>query len=213
MPRVAKKPLKPAQSLYGVHPGVFMVMKWVNELKEKTGRTLQEWQKHIVKNGPTELQPRIVWLKEQYNLGSNTAWWLAERADGQPTWDESEEAYLAIAPKYVDEMFAGKKAPLLPLYYKLLELGRVLGEDVKFCPCKTIVPFYRNHVFAQVKPTTNTRIDFGLALCDTKAKGKLIDTGGFKKKDRITHRFAISKMEDIDAEVERWLHIAYDRDV
>lgn len=213
MPRVAKKPRKLAQSLYGVHPGVYMVMKWVSELKKKTGRTLQEWQKHIIKNGPDELQSRVAWLKEKYKIGTNTAWWLAERADGQPTWDESEEAYLAIAPKYVEEMFAGKKAPLLSLYCKLLELGRALGEDVKFCPCKTIVPFYRNHVFAQVKPTTNTRIDFGLALGDMKAKGKLIDTGGFKKKDRITHRFAISKLEDIDAEVERWLRIAYDRDV
>jgi Domain of unknown function (DUF5655)/Domain of unknown function (DUF4287) len=212
MPKTQKKKTARTESVYGVHPGVYMVMKWVRELKEKTGRTLEEWQKHIVKNGPDELRPRIAWLKEKYNIGSNTAWWLAERADGQPTWDESEEAYLAIAPKYVEEMFAGKKAPLLPLYHKFLELGRALGDDVKFCPCKTIVPLYRKHVFAQVKPTTNTRIDFGLALGDTKAKGRLIDTGGFKKKDRITHRFAIAKMEDIDDEVEHWLRIAYDRD-
>jgi hypothetical protein len=93
-----------------------------------------------------------------------------------------------------------------------LELGRDMGDDVKFCPCQTIVPFYRNHVFAQVKPTTVTRIDFGLALGDTKATGKLIDTGGFKKKDRITHRFAISDLNDIDAEVKKWLRVAYERD-
>lgn len=214
MPR-AKKKTPAAKSLYGVHPGVHMVMKWVAELKDKTGRTLEEWQKYIVKNGPNEMRARIAWLKEKHGLGGNTAGWLAERADGQPTWDESEDAYLTIAPKYVDEMFAGKKAHLLPLYHKLLELGRALGDDVKFCPCKTIVPFYRNHVFAQVKPTTNTRIDFGLALGDmgdTKASDKLIDTGGFQKKDRITHRFAIAKEEDIDVEVELWLRTAYERD-
>ncbi len=211
LPAKKKKAAK-TESLYGVHPGVYMVMKWVAELKDKTGRTLEEWQKYIVKNGPKETKARIIWLKEKHKLGANTAGWLAERADGQPTWDESEEAYLAIAPKYVEEMFSGKKAHLLPLYYKLLELGRALGDDVKFCPCKTIVPFYRNHVIAQVNPSTNTRIDFGLALGDTRAKGKLIDTGGFKKKDRITHRFAITRMEDIDVEVEHWLEIAYDRD-
>lgn len=211
MPR-AKKKTPPANSLYGVHPGVRMVMKWVAELKDKTGRTLEEWQKHIVKNGPKELQPRVAWLKEKYGLGSNTAWWLAERADGQPTWDESEVAYLAIAPKYVEEMFAGKKAHLFPLYHKLLEIGHALGDDVKFCPCKTIVPFYRKHVIAQVNPSTNARIDFGLALGDTEATGKLIETGGFKKKDRITHRFAITKLDDIDGEVEHWLRIAYKRD-
>ncbi len=83
---------------------------------------------------------------------------------------------------------------------------------MKACPCTTIVPLYRNHVFAQLKPTTRTRLDLGLALGDTKAKGRLIDTGGFAKKDRITHRIAIERIEDIDAEVKRWLTTAYDRD-
>jgi hypothetical protein len=201
-----------AHSLYSVHPGVYMVMKWVAELKEKTGRDLAEWRKLIVKEAPSGLKERVAWLKTQCKLGSNTAHWLAERADGQPTWDESESAYLEIAPRYVEEMFAGVKAALLPLYHRLLELGRALGPDVRFCPCKTIVPFYRNHVFAQVKPTTRTRIDFGLALGDVKATGKLIDTGGFAKKDRITHRIAITHLKEIDKDVEKWLKMAYDPD-
>ena len=31
------------KSLYSVHPGVLMTQKWVSTLKEKTGRTLEEW--------------------------------------------------------------------------------------------------------------------------------------------------------------------------
>ena len=76
----------------------------------------------------------------------------------------------------------------------------------------TMVPLYRNHVFAQIKPATLTRIDMGFVLKDTKAKGRLIDTGGFAKKDRITHRIPITTVEEIDAEVEHWLKIAYDMD-
>ena len=68
------------------------------------------------------------------------------------------------------------------------------------------------HVFAQIKPTTNTRIDMGFALKDTKAKGRLIDTGGFAKKDRITHRIPITSLDEIDGEIERWLQVAYDMD-
>jgi len=30
------------KSLYGVHPGVAMVQKWIAELKGKTGRSLEE---------------------------------------------------------------------------------------------------------------------------------------------------------------------------
>jgi len=34
----------------------------------------------------------------------------------------------------------------------------------------TIVPLYREHVFAQIKATTNSRIDLGLALTHYKRK-------------------------------------------
>jgi len=67
-------------------------------------------------------------------------------------------------------------------------------------------------VIAQIKPSTRTRIDFGLALGATKASGRLIDTGGYAKKDRITHRFVITSLQDIDGEVKRWLKKAYDMD-
>lgn len=40
----------------------------------------------------------------------------------------------------------------------------------------------------------------------------MIDTGGFAKKDRITHRIPISSPADIDDEVRRWLGVAYKMD-
>jgi hypothetical protein len=211
MPRTVKK--KNASAIeYSVHPGVALVQKWVNELKEKTGRSLDEWCKHITKDGPDDLAARRDWLKAKYKLGTNTAWWLAERADGQPTWDESPESYLSYAPQYVAAMFGGAKAGLLPAYEALIKLAQDVADDIKFCPCKTIVPFYRNHVIAEVKPAARTRIDFGFALGDLKGKGRLQETGGFAKKNRITHKIAISGPDDVDAEVRRWLQTAYERD-
>jgi hypothetical protein len=211
--RVRTKPEGPKPITYAVHPGVAMVQKWVAELKGKTGRTLEEWQAHIVKNGPDDVAGRREWLKKKYGLGSNTAWWLAERADGRPTWDESPETYLAAAPTYVHEMFAGPKAHLRPLAGALMRLAMDVADDIKFCPCKTIIPFYRERVIAQIKPTTNKRIDFGFALdAETPFTARLKDTGGLKKKDRITHRIEIAKPEDIDVEVEGYLRQAYDRD-
>ena len=32
-----------SKSSYDVHPGVAMVQKWIAELKDKTGRSLEEW--------------------------------------------------------------------------------------------------------------------------------------------------------------------------
>ena len=209
MPKTATK----TKSIYGVHPGVLMTQKWIGELKQKTGRTLDEWIKFIRKEGPPTEEARRDWLKTQHQLGTNSAWWLAERSTGKGEELSDPDVYLQAAEKYVDEMFAGKKEHLRPIYDALLKLGLSMGKDTKACPCQTIVPLYRNHVFAQIKPTTQTRIDFGLALGDTrKTPKRLIDTGGFAKKDRITHRFEIASLKDIDDEVKRWLRTAYDRD-
>jgi len=149
-----------AKSIYGVHPGVLMTQKWIAELKQKTGRTLDEWMKFIKKEGPHTEQARRDWLKQQHGLGTNAAWWLAERSIGKGEEMGDPDAYLNAAEKYVEVMFAGKKEHLRPIYEGLLKLGLSIGTDTKACPCQTIVPLYRNHVFAQIKPTTQTRIDF-----------------------------------------------------
>ncbi len=206
------KPVTQKKSIYGVHPGVLITQKWIAELKQKTGRTLDEWLRLIKKEGPPTEKERRDWLKTKYGLGTNSAWWMAERSVGKGDDLGDSDTYLKAAEKYVEEMFAGKKEPLRPIYHALLKLGLGVGKEAKACPCQTIVPLYRNHVFAQIKPTTQTRIDFGLALGNMKTPKRLIDTGGFARKDRITHRFEITSLKGIDDEVKRWLKVAYDRD-
>ena len=200
------------KSLYSVHPGVMMVQKWIESLPEKTGHSMEEWLEIVKKEGPPTEKDRRAWLKEKYKLGTNTAWWLAERADGKGWEEDTPEGYLQQAEVYVEEMFAGAKAGLRPIYDELLKIGLKTGKDVKACPGKTIVPLYRNHVFAQLKPTTRTRLDLGFALGNMAVPARLIDTGGFAKKDRITHRIPISSLAEIDDEVRQWLKIAYDLD-
>jgi len=211
---MAKQSATQRQSLYGVHPGVAMLQKWFGELREKTGRSLEEWMGFIEKEGPKGEKERREWLITKHKIGTNTAWWLAERAEGKARDEDSPEAYLKAAAQYVEDQYSGAKAALRPVYEELLKLGKSMGADAKACPCQTMVPLYRNHVFGQIKPTTNTRIDLGLALTHYKGKlpKRLIDTGGLAKKDRITHRIAISSTKEIDAEVKKWLKTAYDLD-
>jgi len=202
-----------SKTIYGVHPSVTMVQKWLAELKEETGRSLEEWLALVKKEGPKDEKSRRDWLKNKHKLGTNKASWIVERAEGKG-WEDTPEAYLKAAVQYVEEQYAGPKEKLRPVYEDLLRLGKSLGDDVKACPCRTIVPLYRNHVFAQIKPTTSTRIDLGFALTHYKGKfpKRLIDTGGLAKKDRITHRIEITAPEQIDGEVKKWLKTAYDLD-
>jgi len=214
-PKATEKPAKRKSALYDVHPGVAMMQKWIGELKGKTGRTVEEWVALTQKEGPSSgHKARVEWLKKKHKMGNNSAWWIAERAGGKGWEEDSPEAYLATAEKYVEQQYAGKKEQLRPIYRELLELGKSVAADVRACPCQTMVPLYRNHVFAQIKPTTNSRIDFGFALAKYKGKlpKRLIDTGGLAKKDRITHRIEITEVGQIDADLRKWVETAYELD-
>lgn len=207
---MAKRPL------YDVHPSMRLIEHWIETVKPKTGKSLTEWMKYIQKEGPETEVARRDWLKKEFDLGTNTAWWLAERSVGKGL-DENPQEYLRAAPAWIEAMYA-KKPQLRPIHDALISMARGLADDVKVCPCQTIVPIFRTHVIAQIKPSTKTRLDFGLALGalmkqrTTKFPARLVDTGGFAKKDRITHRIEITSPEQVDDAVRTWLTEAYEAD-
>jgi hypothetical protein len=198
--------------LYSVHPGIAMVQSVIAKMKDKTGRSIEEWIAFAKKSGPATEEKRRDWLKKEHELGTNYAWWIAERCSGKGAEDGDPQSYLRAAVKYVEAMYAGKKAALKPIYDELLDFGLSLGDDVKACPCQTMVPLYRQHVFAQIKPTTNTRVDLGLCLRERKVPKRAIPTGGLQKGDRITHRIEILNTDDFDDEAKRILKLAYAQD-
>src|SRR6266550_4944036 len=100
------------KSLYGVHPGVLMTQKWIAELKQKTGRSLDEWLQLIKKSGPKDEKARREWLKTEHGLGTNSAGWLAEQAEGKGSDVDNPDTYLKAAEGYVEQMFSGSKAGL-----------------------------------------------------------------------------------------------------
>ena len=191
---------------YAPHPAAKMEEAVVRNLKDKTGRSLDEWGKLLKKNKLTDRNAVISFLKEKHGLGSIQAAYVYSQTFGEVKYSELDPQAL------VDSQYSGAKADLKPVYNALVALCLKLGKDIKVSPGKTIVPIYRNHVIAQIKASTNTRIDFGLALGKTRATGRLIDTGGYIKGDRITHRIPISTRSDIDGEVRKWLSLAYESD-
>ncbi len=196
--------MAPDRTVYSPHPGFAMEASFASKLKEKTGKALDDWIAILKKSGPPTEKEQRSWLKEKHGFTTNYAQFVAARAAGHG----GKEGY--DPDGLVNAMFSGPKAALRSLYEELLAFGTSLGPDVKVCPCQTIVPFYRKHVFAQLKPSTRSRIDLGLALRDLKPTGPLIDTGGFAKKDRITHRIEISSPRDFNDEAKRWWKKAYE---
>ncbi|MGO8971573.1 MAG: DUF5655 domain-containing protein [Myxococcaceae bacterium] len=207
----------PGKTPYSVHPSVAYAQAVLANLEDASGKSLETWLRLVREKGPTEPKRRQAWFQAQ-GLGANQAALLAERSDGEKAsaFGDTEEAYFRAAAGYVERQYAGKKAPLWPLYEALLAAGLAAGSEAKACPCQTFVPLFRNHVFAQIKPSTLCRIDLGLALGDPKqvkgAPRRLLSTQGYAKRDRITHRMEVARLSDVDATLKRWLALAYQRD-
>lgn len=70
---------------YAVHPGVQMTRGIIAKLKEKTGRSLDEWVE-LAQTGPAADNERVAWLKEKHGLGTNYAGTL-QNTDGQAKAD------------------------------------------------------------------------------------------------------------------------------
>jgi hypothetical protein len=194
-------------SVYTLHPGFAMEESSLANLKERTGRNMEEWIRIVKKSGPPTAKEQAAWLNQEHGFTTNYAGWVAGRAAGAGGSVDYDPDAL------VEALFSGKKAGLRPIYDHLLQFAFGIGKDVRVSPCQTIVPFYRKHVFAQAKPTTSTRIDVGFALKGLEPSGKLISTGGFEKGDRITHRIPVASVAEIDKEVKQWLKHAYEMDV
>ncbi|MBK9795343.1 MAG: hypothetical protein IPP58_02390 [Holophagaceae bacterium] len=197
---------------YDVHPSIVYVQAILANLSAKTGHTAEEWSDLLRREAPAD--PKA-WLKAR-GLGATQAGLVLKRASVDPghAFDDTPEGYLAAAPGHVDGQYSGRKATLRPLFKGIVQLVRGLGPDVKVCPCETIVPFYREHVFAEVKPFAS-RLDLGLALGDPASvqdpTGSLKETGGFAKKDRITHKLEVTGEADLKIALP-WLIRAYEGD-
>lgn len=200
---------------FDVHPAVAHAQRVIENIPENTGRTVATWSRLIARAKlPADPKARRAWLKAEHGLGVTTAGMLADLSLGHGADWTDGATYLRHARGYVEAMYSGAKAGLRPIHDALVELARSLGKEIRICPCQTIVPVYREHVIAQIQPSTRTRIDFGLALKGAKGRlpARLLATGGLEKGDRITHRIPIASVDEIDATVRKWLRVSYDLD-
>lgn len=206
MPKTKSKPR------YDVHPGVAMMRKWADELPAKTGRSLDQWARFINNSGIEGRNERIAFLKDEHGLGTNSASFIVDYAADKHSWDGDPDVYLAQAEQYVEAQYSGPKAALRAIFETVLTAARNLGKDVRVCPCKTIVPIYRERVFAELKPATRTRVELSFALQGIPVGGLLKKNPRANDKDRLKHQVHLATVNDVTPEVLKWLKVAYDQD-
>lgn len=195
-------PRRTPTSKYKPHPMLQKEDDDKERLRAATGRSFDEWVALARAKGPAPQRACREWLQKEHDLGSRNAWWIASIATSTegPTYDTPEAL--------VDALYSGAKAELRPLHEKVVDAALAQGDDVIATSCKTMVPIYRKHVFAELRPVDGA-VEVGLALGDVPAKGRLLPSDGRQPGDRLTHRVMIRAERDVDAELNGWLAQAY----
>lgn len=108
-----------------------------------------------------------------------------------------------------DDQYGGAKAHLRPYLRSLTELAMGVGSDVEIAPKKRYVSLRRRRQFAMIQPTTSERIDVGINCSALVPTDRLEVAGSFSA--MVSHRVRVTKVEEIDGELVRWLRLAYKR--
>lgn len=171
----------------------------VRNMKEKTGKTLEEWLPIAKKSGIDKHRALLNHIKNEYGVTygyANSIAYFALRTGDEPEGDDRVEAQYA------------KKPDLRPLYEQLMKAVTKFGKDVEVAPKKAYVSLRRAKQFGLIKPSTKTRLDVGIKCKDLPVAGRLESSA--KWNDMVTHRVQVTDASQIDAELIGWLKAGYD---
>jgi hypothetical protein len=171
-----------------------------SSMKQRTGRTLEEWVCIVRAANIEGFRARLKWLKETHGIGQNTGYAILKAEEGKGN-EYEDQAALTRA------LFAGERESL---YEALAAECRRLGSDVTLSARKTYVAVTRKAQIAQLTPAPKGAVDLNLALRGEKAAGRL-EALKSAPDDRISHRIRVTSKREIDAELRRWLKAAYAR--
>lgn len=174
----------------------------IANMKEKTGKTLDEWLAVAKKSGEKKHGGVVKFLKSGHGLTHGYANLVAHKLLKSDAASAEGGADALVAAQY-----AGPKESLKPTYDALIEAAQALGKDVEIAPKKTYVSLRRSKQFALIQPSTRTRVDLGLNFKNEPATERLEKSGGFNA--MVSHRVRLEKPEDVDKAVKTWLKKVY----
>lgn len=173
-------------------------------MRERTGRTLQEWVLIVDSSGIDPLDQKAVrrWLKTEHGVLQNSQWAIADAAARAAGWERPR------AEEYVDQQYSSPKSRLRPIFDLVRDIVESFGGDVRMEGRATYTPFVRRRQFAAVAAATNTRVDVGLRYTDAPASELLVPA---KAPGQATHKLSLTSVGEINGEVESLLRAAYDQ--
>jgi len=173
-------------------------------MKERTGRTLEEWVAIAKTSGvdPLDQNEMRRWLKHEHGIAQNSQWAIADAVARDAGWVRPS------VEQYIDGQYEGAKAELRPVFDALREIIESFGDDITVEGRGTYTPFVRSRQFVAIAPATRTRVDVGLRYTEPPVSA-LIEPA--KAPGQATHRLSLSSADQITDEVAGLLRAAYEQ--
>ncbi len=181
-----------------------MANTMIANMKEKTGKTLEQWITIARKTGAAKHGEIVKFLKADFGMTHGFANLVAHKTLRSDAGSSASDGVNLVTDQY-----AGAKADLKPIYDALVKLINEMGKDVELSPKKAYVSVRRSKQFAIIQPSTKTRVDLGLNMKGTKPDGRLEASGSFNA--MVSHRVRLETTSDVDKDVKAWLKDAYER--
>lgn len=180
-----------------------MMSSVTDSMKERTGKTLEEWVAAVQATKIDPLDQKAVrnWLKSQ-GVMQNSQWAIADAAARAAGWERPS------VEGYIDSQFQGEKAALRPIFDALREIIEGLGEDVTAEGRGGYTPFVRKRQFVAIQASTKTRVDLGLRFRQAPDSALLSTTS---LPGQSTHKLGLSSVDDITDEVADLIRVAYEQ--
>lgn len=176
------------------------VASMIENLKEKTGNSLEEWKKIISKEGLAKHGEIVKFLKEKHSVTHGYASEIALKVLG------SDADSAANADDFIVSQYKGKEH-LKAYYDKLLAEIQKFDGDFKIDPKKTYVSLKRKKQFVILNPASKTRFEIGFNLKGVEPKGKL---EAEKPNGICSHKINLADISEINKEVIDWIKMAFE---
>jgi hypothetical protein len=178
------------------------IQAYLDNIKEKTGNSPDDFRKLAAQKGLTEYRPIMVWLKTEFGLGHGHANLIAQIL-------VNEEKLKASPNDKFASHFVGPKAKWREVVDDLAARVTGFGTDVSLSPNRSYINILRGSgKFSILQVSSADRIDIGIKLKGVSPAGRLEESGSWN--NMVTHRVRITDPVQIDSGLLSWLKQAYD---
>ena len=173
-------------------------------MKERTGKSVEEWVAVVQASGIDPLDQRSVrnWLRIEHGVKQNSQWAIADAAARGASWEAP------TVEEYIDKQYSGAKTALRPIFDRIAGAALALGEDVSMEGRGGYTPFVRKRQFAAVAAPSRSHVDLGLRYATPPDSPRLVPANA---PGQSTHKVRLTSADEVDDEVLRLLAAAYDQ--